>query len=172
MSSFRTVAELMEVAARTAPKARGQDYVVTAILEGEQLDQLAVKMAEIGERTGRQFLIRDSKNVQASEAVVLIGIKDGATAGLDCGACGKATCSELETNTLDADFQGPQCAYRLLDMGIALGSAAKMAGMLNMDNRIMYTIGVAARDLGLLDADFLMGIPLSASAKSIYFDRA
>jgi uncharacterized ferredoxin-like protein len=28
-----------------------------------------------------------------------------------------------------------------------------------------------ARELGLIDADYVMGIPLSATGKSIYFDR-
>jgi uncharacterized ferredoxin-like protein len=35
----------------------------------------------------------------------------------------------------------------------------------------MYRAGVVARKLGLIDADFVMGIPLSVSGKSIYFDR-
>ncbi|MES0344415.1 MAG: DUF2148 domain-containing protein, partial [Anaerolineales bacterium] len=42
---------------------------------------------------------------------------------------------------------------------------------MNVDNRIMYRAGVVARELGLIDADYVMGIPLSVSGKSIYFDR-
>jgi uncharacterized ferredoxin-like protein len=56
-------------------------------------------------------------------------------------------------------------------MGIALGSAVKIASLLNVDNRIMYRIGAAARHSGLVDWDFVMGIPLSVTGKSIYFDR-
>jgi uncharacterized ferredoxin-like protein len=56
-------------------------------------------------------------------------------------------------------------------MGIALGSAVKMAGILNIDNRIMYRAGVVARQIKLVDWDFVMGIPLSVTGKSIYFDR-
>ena len=60
----------------------------------------------------------------------------------------------------------------MLDMGIALGSAAKMAMALNVDNRIMYRVGVAAKRIGLLsESSVIMGIPLSAKGKSIYFDR-
>jgi uncharacterized ferredoxin-like protein len=58
-----------------------------------------------------------------------------------------------------------------MDLGIALGSAAKTAGILNIDNRIMYTIGAAARKLKLLDSDIIIGFPLSVSGKSPYFDR-
>jgi uncharacterized ferredoxin-like protein len=60
---------------------------------------------------------------------------------------------------------------RHLDFGIALGSAVKTAQMMNADNRIMYRIGVTARDAGIVDWDFVMGIPLSATGKNIFFDR-
>ena len=59
----------------------------------------------------------------------------------------------------------------LVNLGIALGSAVKTASLHNVDNRIMYTIGVAAKELGIVDADFIIGIPLSVKAKNIYFDR-
>jgi uncharacterized ferredoxin-like protein len=59
----------------------------------------------------------------------------------------------------------------LLDLGIALGSAAKMAAELNVDNRIMYRIGVSAKRLGLGKAQISHGIPLSAKGKNIFFDR-
>jgi uncharacterized ferredoxin-like protein len=61
---------------------------------------------------------------------------------------------------------------KLLDLGIALGSAAKTAMDLNVDNRIMYRIGVAATRLGYLPgSSVVMGIPLSVKGKNIYFDR-
>jgi uncharacterized ferredoxin-like protein len=171
MGTLTVVAQLMEIAARTAPKARGQDFIVTRIIEGEELKPIADKMAEIGERTERKFFVRDSKNVAASEVVLLIGIKDGQKGGLNCSACGVPTCADLNVNSHSGEFSGPQCAFRSLDLGIAIGSAAKTASMFNADNRVMYTIGVAVRELGLIDADFVMGIPLSATGKSIYHDR-
>ena len=167
--SIRIVADLMALAARTAPKAAGQDFVVIEIVEGEVLERLGNAMVAYGERTGKPNFDRDGKNVLASEAVVLIGLKDATTLGLDCAACGSETC--IQPNTVEGEFRGPNCALHLLDMGIAIGSAVKMAGMLNVDNRVMYRAGVVARELGLIDADFVMGIPLSATGKSIYFDR-
>jgi uncharacterized ferredoxin-like protein len=169
MNELKTVAELMAIAARTAPKAAGQDYVVVEIIEGDTVRELAEAMIRYGERTGKKNFDRDGANVGDSAAVVLIGLKDGKAVGLNCGACGFDTC--LKPNTHDGTFAGPQCAYRLLDMGIALGSAVKTAGLLNVDNRIMYRAGAVAREMGLIDADFVMGIPLSATGKSIYFDR-
>ena len=173
MSALRTVAELMEVAARTAPKTKGEDFVVTKIVEGEELQALAHGMIAHAEKNGEtdahKGFLRDGGNTRASEVVVLIGIKDGTVAGLNCGACGNEKC--MKVNALDVEFKGPQCPFRVLDMGIALGSAAKTASILNVDNRIMYRIGTIARAMGMIEADFVMGIPLSVTGKSIYFDR-
>ena len=171
MGSLRIVAELMEIAARTAPKSAGQDFVVTRVIEGQDVQTLAQKMVEFGQRTGKRNFDRDGNNVAASDAVILIGLKDAQPVNLDCGACGVEACTALLINSHEGEFHGPQCAFRLLDMGIALGSAAKTASLLNVDNRIMYRAGAVAREMGLLDADFVMGIPLSATGKSIYFDR-
>jgi len=171
MSELRVVADLMALAARTAPKSAGKDFVVTRIIEGEEVKALAEKMLEYGRRTGKKNFDRDGASVAASDVLVLIGIKDAQSLGLNCGACGVDLCEMLPINTFEDEFRGPQCAYRLLDMGIALGSAVKTAGMLNADNRIMYRAGVVARQMGLIEADFVMGIPLSATGKSIFFDR-
>ena len=166
---LKMVAELMCIAARTAPKARGEDFVVTQILEGEACERLGQEMARYGERIGRRNWDRDGTDVGRSPVVVLIGLRDAKATGLNCGACGHDKC--IEPNTHEGEFRGPQCALRLLDMGIALGSAVKTASLLNVDNRIMYRVGAVARQLGLIDADFVMGIPLSTTGKSIYFDR-
>jgi uncharacterized ferredoxin-like protein len=169
VDELRVVAELMCIAARTAPKSAGRDFVVTEILEGEACQKLGEAMIHYGEHTGKRNFDREGKNVQDSPVVVLIGLKDAKAVGLNCGACGSEKC--IKPNTFEGEFRGPQCAFRLLDMGIALGSAVKTASLLNVDNRIMYRIGPVARELGLLDADYVMGIPLSVTGKSIYYDR-
>jgi len=61
--------------------------------------------------------------------------------------------------------------YKLIDLGIALGSAAKIASEMNVDNRIMLSVGMAAQELKLLDAEVVLGIPLSIKGKNIFFDR-
>jgi uncharacterized ferredoxin-like protein len=58
-----------------------------------------------------------------------------------------------------------------MDLGIALGVAAKMAAEFNIDNRVMYTAGAAAMTLGLMEADLIVVLPLSISEKNIFFDR-
>jgi uncharacterized ferredoxin-like protein len=166
------VAKMMELAARTAPKTRGDDFVHTKTLHGDDLKQLADSMIHFGREKGKGNFDRDAANVANSQALVLLGIKDASTAGLNCGACGFRTCKELEAaRKVDIEFVGPICSYRHLDLGIALGSAVKTAQLLNVDNRIMYRVGAAARAAKFVDWDFVMGIPLSASGKNIFFDR-
>jgi len=150
-----TVAELMVASAKTAPKARGVDNIVCAILtEREELEKLAAKMKELASTYGA-FFERDAENVLNSDAVVLIGCKIVKT-GLKTPA----------SWSLDADT-----VSSLVNLGIALGSAVKTASLLNVDNRIMMSVGVAAQELKLLDADFIYGVPLSVKGKNIYFDR-
>ncbi|MCX7839659.1 MAG: DUF2148 domain-containing protein [Anaerolineae bacterium] len=170
MSWLQTVTDLMQVAARTAPKSGGKDFVVVKVIEGDDCKRLADEMIKFGEKTQKKNFDRDARNVAASPAVVLIGIKDAKSVDLNCGACGFDLCND-RVPAEHSEFVGPQCAFRLLDMGIAIGSAVKTAAMLNVDNRIMYRAGVVARAMGLIDADFVMGIPLSVTGKSIYFDR-
>lgn len=171
------VAELMALSARTAPKARGTDSIVIKVVAGEDLRSLAREMRRLGEARTFKFLLRDASNMEQSDACVLIGSQGNSIAGLDCGGCGYATCEEmLETQKdfigQDKPFHGPNCAIRMADLGIALGSAAKTASLHNVDNRIMFSAGVGALSLGWLDGcNVAYGIPLKASGKSIYFDR-
>lgn len=167
-------AKLMLVAARTAPKSAGIDDILTLITYGKEKDTIADEMERIAEERKADGFKRDAKNARDSEAIVLIGVRGSKSLGLNCGACGHESCVEFEKvqGKLRGDFVGPTCVFKALDMGIALGSAVKIAGELNVDNRIMYRIGTAAMRLKLLpEAAVIMGIPISANGKNIYFDR-
>jgi len=164
----------MLIAARTAPKTAGIDDILTLIVYGKEKDSIAEKMEQIAEERKIEGFRRDAKNVRDSEAVVLIGVRGSKSSALNCGACGYKNCEEFASamKRLGRDFVGPTCLFKALDHGIALGSAAKTAGLLNVDNRIMYRIGTAALKLKMLpEATIIMGIPISAKGKSIYFDR-
>ncbi len=169
-----TVAKLMAISAETAPKGRGENYITTVIIEGKDLEKLGKEMITYGKVTKLDLFVRDGNNVLNSQACVLIGLKACKPLGLNCGACGYESCGDLDENypaDENKDFTGPICLLRTLDMGIALGSAVKTASTHNVDNRIMYRAGVIALKLELIQADIAMGIPLSVSGKSIFFDR-
>jgi uncharacterized ferredoxin-like protein len=175
----RMTAILMAASARTAPKTRGEDSVKTLILDGEDVIKLAEGMESKAQRMpahSGNILKRNAVDVRASSCVLLIGV-DGhpkrPEVPLDCGACGFDTCERLaKAPKRTKDFTGPNCMFQAMDLGIALGSAVKMASELNIDNRMMYTIGVAAKEMKLLDSDIIIGIPLAVLGKSPYFDRS
>jgi uncharacterized ferredoxin-like protein len=173
-TGLMNVAGLMLISARTAPKSGGVDDVFTAIVSEAEKDRLADEMDKIGEERQIAGFQRDARNVRDSGLVVLIGVKGTKKFGVNCGACGYASCDEFEKAEKKnwQNFVGPTCVFKSLDLGIALGSASKTASVLNVDNRIMYRIGTAAKRLNMLpESTVIMGIPLSTKGKNIYFDR-
>jgi uncharacterized ferredoxin-like protein len=170
---------MMAASARTAPKARGVDAVKTMVIDGDDLELLASAMeAKAREQPPHlaPHFTRDAGNVRKSSCVLLIGVSGKPKKikqPLDCGACGYETCKQLFSaeRRPGKDFIGPNCIVQVLDLGVALGSAVKLASELNVDSRMMYTAGAAAKKLKLLDSDIIIGIPLSATGKNIYFDR-
>jgi uncharacterized ferredoxin-like protein len=169
--AVRFVGELMCVSARTAPKAVGQDFIEVRLLDDSERMALGNDMVQLGKERGIPGFERDGRNVLDSDAVVVVGLMPHKGTGLNCGGCGHTTCAEFDERSLDGDFTGPNCLLRVLDLGIALGSAAKTASEHNVDNRIMYRIGVSSRRLGLTESGVVHGIPLSAKGKNIFFDR-
>lgn len=160
------VAKFMCVAALTAPKARGVNNLLIKVAEGEDIKKLSDKLEELYIASGQEFLHRDALNILHSQAVVLIGSKVAAL-GLDCGYCGYTTCQmKNETSPLTP------CFFNANDLGIAVGSACNKAADCKVDSRVMFSVGLAAKNLGMLaDCPTVLAIALSASEKSIFFDR-
>jgi len=172
--AVQEAARFMLVATRTAPKTAGIDDVLTLIVYGPEKDLIADKMEEIGAERGLKGFKRDASNLRDSEAVILVGVRGSKSVGLNCGSCGFENCKEFDEHEkrLGRDFRGPTCIFKALDLGIALGSAVKTASTLNVDNRIMYRVGAAAAKLKMLpEASVILGVPVSAHGKSVYFDR-
>ncbi len=171
-------AAMMALAMRTAPKTRGIDALQTAVVLGTDLELLATAMEKKSEAKSTNLPIfkRDANNVRNAAVVLLVGVKrDPKKMELpfNCGAGGYQSCSAFVASGRreGEDFTGPVCVFQAIDIGIALGSAVKLAAELSIDNRIMYTVGAAAKALNLLDSDLIVGIPLSATGKNPFFDR-
>jgi uncharacterized ferredoxin-like protein len=173
------VAKMIMAAVTTSPKGRGVSTVTSVLIHGEEKERLAKAMEEQFLKKGSriEFFKRDARNIRHAAAVLVIGVKGTLPKKpelpFNCGACGYSSCTEMirAKKKKGEDFVGPLCAFQVMDLGIALGVAAKMAGELNIDNRLMYSAGAAAMNLGLLEADMIIALPLSVSAKNIFFDR-
>ncbi len=184
------VAKLMAVAARTAPKTAGADWVQTALLVGEEKTKIAARMLEVAEKKANKLAqsdqaraeaVRmdwgsDARTVEICNALVLIGIQGRKVAKLNCGGCGFGSCTDFSKrkplSIEEVDFPGAFCMFRVMDLSLASGSAVKVAMDNNVDNRLMQKVGIAALELGIISpCDLILGIPLSASGKNIFFDR-
>jgi len=176
--AVRLAVSLMAVSARTAPKGKGKDSLVTLTVHKTDLPLLSQEMTRFGQDHAQPFFIRDAKNIAASEACLIIGIRGQEVLGLNCQGSGYQSCADMEaacrsTMVKGSPFSGPNCVIKMSDLGIAIGSAAKTASLLNLDNRVMYTAGVAARSLGWINGcTVAYGIPVSVTGKNIFFDRS
>ena len=160
------ISEMMALAAKTAPKARGEDNLVIKVFKENELDKLADQMETTGKSTKRPDTFkRDASSVRKSFSALVIGTRYS-TLNLDCGFCGHPTCESAKSKDIT-------CAYNSGDLGIAVGSACGIASDFHVDNRIMYTLGYTVVKNGLMGDDIRMalGIPRSATSKNPYFDR-
>ena len=156
-------AQQMMVAARTAPKAKGVDVIEVAMVTESNIRILSDTMKQMYEENGFKFFLRDADNILDAECVVLIGTREHAH-GLDCGYCGFEACNLREEEV--------PCALNSVDVGIAIGSACSVAADLRVDTRVMFSAGLAARQLDWLDGcSQVFAIPVSASSKNPFFDR-
>lgn len=162
------VAELMSLAARTAPKGRGIDNLVVVAVRAKMKEKLSAEMRRIvREEDGMPTFERDANNVDKSPVVLLLGQRVKVMGPKPCGYCGYKDCADnMKNNGL--------CAISIGDLGIAIGSAVSVAAAHHVDNRIMFTVGRAALNLKLFgdeEVSIAYGIPLSVSGKSPFFDR-
>lgn len=160
------VAAMMAAAARTAPKTRGIDNIkVVAIDDESTRRKLVDEMKRIAQAENRPSFARDASNIQASPAILVIGVESN-PASLNCGFCGNETCEALKAS-------GGVCSFNSMDLGIAACSVAGIAAAFHIDTRLMFSIGKAALALHLFGEGVgqALGIPLSVTGKSPFFDR-
>lgn len=181
----RSVAGLCAAVAVTAPKSGGQLFLrgkplfieTVFVDDRETLLPLAGWMRQRGRERRQAIWLRDAALAERLDGVLFIGLKDWYPPIYDCGACGFAACAEfIEVNRqrrADSEafeFKGPQCNLREIDLGIAVGSAAKAASLYNVDTRCQTRIAVAARKLGLIEAEVAVALAMTVTRKNRGFD--
>ncbi len=76
--------------------------------------------------------------------------------GWNCGSCGFQTCGEFtkykkKHGGMGRHSAGPSCSWKTLDYGLACDYACAAAGELNVDNRILGSLGFICDALGYMD---------------------
>lgn len=165
--NLQDVAAKMIMSARTAPKARGKDILYAAIMEEQEIRQLAEFMIAKSKEKNLYLFERDGQNLQSTKVLIMLGTGIQPFEIPECGYCGFVDCDEKRK------YPEVPCAFNTGDLGIALGSAVSKAMDYRVDNRIMFTAGKVAIEQNFLPAEIKIayGIPLSAGRKNPYFDR-
>ncbi len=164
--ALNIVSKLLIADAITAPKSVGRDDVIVELVKDQEIkEKIFRQMEKITDRTGRTFYKRDAINCKNIEYIILIGFKLYYHR-FDCGFCGFSGCDECIN-------KGGICAVSATDAGIAIGSMVKLASVFGIDNRIMISLGQAAKEIDFFKEKIggAYGIPLSATTKNPFFDR-
>ncbi|MBF0386154.1 MAG: ferredoxin [Candidatus Omnitrophica bacterium] len=157
----------MVLAATTAPKGRGENNMVAAIVEQDEIKKISDKMKEMGTQLEIPGFLRDADNILKAQLMVLFGTKIKPMGLKKCGMCGFKDCSAKDQH------KNIPCVFNTGDLGIAIGSAAAVAMDNRVDNRIMYSVGIAVMEMGFLGEGIKVcyAFPLSATTKNPFFDR-
>jgi len=162
------VAKKMMTAARTAPKGKGADNIVVALLKKDGIKEVSDKLKEMAHRKKLpDFFLRDAVSILSADAMIILGTKIISMGLPLCGMCGFSNCAEKDKHP-----EHP-CVFNSGDLGIAIGSAVSVAMDSRVDNRIMYTVGQALLEMRVLgkEVKIIYGISLSISGKNPFFDR-
>ncbi|MBN2683165.1 MAG: ferredoxin [Bacteroidales bacterium] len=153
--------------AQTAPKGRGVDLLEILLITGDDIIKLSDEMKLISIEKSVEFFRRDAENILKAAAIMIISSPVKSLGLKYCGMCGFENCAAKEK------FPETPCVFNTIDLGIAISSVVAKAGALGIDNRIMYTIGMAAKKMKICkpEQSIILGIPLSAEAKNPFFDR-
>jgi uncharacterized ferredoxin-like protein len=163
--TIKDIARKMIVAARTAPKGRGADTFTFCLAEEKDILKISQAMREMGQKHAAPAFLRDAENILSASVIVLLGTSIKPMGLKKCGMCGFKNC--------EAKPKEVPCVFNAGDLGIAIGSAVSVAANHRVDNRVMYTVGQAALELGLLGkgVKIAYAIPLTAISKNPFFDR-
>ncbi|MBE3587913.1 MAG: hypothetical protein IMW93_05060 [Thermoanaerobacteraceae bacterium] len=188
-------ARLMAAAAITSPRGGGIDQVEVEIVYGEEeQENLARKVEELGRsRRGKVFrnrMFAEAVMVREADAILVIGNYRAAQYPLDsgCGLCtGKPSCADMYAkrvtkagaliDLVDQEpdpnklINGPMCGFKVLDHGHAVGSALLMARRLFIDAMPLFSVSVAAQQLGYCPKSlWSVAILLAARNKNPFVD--
>ncbi len=161
------ISNILAISAQTAPKAEGLSFLDIQTLDEAGKEILVEELFQMAEEDEEYSLIGEV--ILDSDSVLLVGLNEHPPMGLDCKACGFQDCKELSKEKTVDIFEGPNCIYRVLDLGIALGSALKTADNFNIRGDIMIRAGLAAKHVGLSTSRVVMAVPLYKEGSNAFF---
>lgn len=153
-----TVIDLMNISSQTSPKSSG-NFLETMVLEEAEKEMLAEELYQLSDEFDDENYSDEGDLVNSSDEILMIGLKDHPSLGIDCKACGYESCKDFtKADQTKQIFEGPNCVFRLLDLGISIGHALNTAEIHNIDYQISIKGGQGAKNLGLMESRLCLAV--------------
>ncbi|MBS3781686.1 MAG: hypothetical protein KGY66_03910 [Candidatus Thermoplasmatota archaeon] len=162
------VIDLMTISAETAPKSSG-NYLETMVLDEAEKEMLAEELYQLSDRFQDETYSEEGDSVNSADELLIIGLKDHPALGIDCKACGYDDCEDFsEADETEQIFQGPNCVFRLIDLGMSIGHALNTAENHNVDYQVSIKGGLASKNLGLVDSRLSLAVLVNVVSDKSY----
>lgn len=142
--------------------------IIPYLLYGDEKVQFTNSYLKLASNTNtfnehlKNRLIALSERVNEATAILIVGLKNFAQPqGVDCQLCGFASCNEFY-NFMNAKNPGKKvlCTVECMAFSSSVTKGMNTAIQLNISNVLTHSLGAAALNLKLIQADFAVGIIL------------
>jgi len=167
----------MALAARTAPKGKGTDMLEIRVLAKKDMKKLAARLEKLGKEKDIGFFLRmqEPRRLGRLCPYRLPGRRSRRhqLRRLRVCDCADFTKALRKKSKRETPFAGPTASSAWPTSASRSVQQSRPPRFITWTNRVMYSGGVAARDLCLFSKDctVVYAIPLSATGKNIFFDR-
>ncbi|MFP3871511.1 MAG: DUF2148 domain-containing protein [Candidatus Natronoplasma sp.] len=163
------ISDLMKISAESSPKAT-EDFLTVVVLDGGEIEILAEEMFQLSDEFDDESYSEEGEFIESSDEVILVGLEDHPPLDIDCRACGYESCDDFsEAEETEDIFKGPNCIFRVLDLGMALGNAANTSEMHHLDPTLSIRGGLAAKHLGLIDSRVCLAVTANHTKEKNYY---
>ncbi len=161
------VSNLVKIAAERSPKFFGEKIEIVLLDEAEK-EMLAEEMFQLSDEYEDELYSLEGDYIESSDEIILIGLENHEPFNIDCRGCGYENCEEFQkAEEKTKIYEGPNCAFGLLDLGMAIGHAWNTIEDYNLEPDISVKGGLAAKHLGLMESRVALAVTINtAPAKS------
>lgn len=166
--SIEMISNLMSISAKTAPKSMGESFLEIISLDKAEKEILTEEMFQMSDELNDDSYGYEGEIIRDAAKVIIIGLKKHPTLDLDCRACGFKDCDDFAEHRVEGIFEGPNCVFHLIDIGMAVGSAINTANRHDVRSKISLKGGLAAKNVGISSSNVCIALMIDLSEEKDY----
>ncbi|MBS3817785.1 MAG: hypothetical protein KGY76_09520 [Candidatus Thermoplasmatota archaeon] len=163
-SMRKTVSDLIKIAAENSPKISEDDIELVSLDDAEK-EMLVEEMYQLSDEFDDESYSEEGESIETSDKIFLIGLEDHEPLDIDCRACGFESCKDFQdAEEKEKIFKGPNCVFKILDLGMSLGYAWTTSEMHKVKPDISIKGGLAAVHLGLSETRICLAMTIKTGS--------